>query len=121
MSGRRGVSIYKDRDVSTVRAFTVAKLPTGLLTDVFPDKGNIMYDIASEVSFQNGILYYGDGTNWLPIISGGLVTLASAGGQTLVNNGTGPNLVIAGLASTTGISLTPSGSPPTTVSIGNTG
>ena len=121
MLGRRGISIYKDRDLSTVRAFTVAKLPTGLLTDVYPEKGNIMYDIASEVSFQNGILYYGDGTNWLPIFSGSSVTLASAGGQTLINHGTGPNLIIAGLTAGNGISVSPIGAPPTSISIGNSG
>ena len=48
------------------------------------------------------------------------VTLVSAGGtQTLVNDGIGPLLKIAGLSAGPGISLTPVGAPPTAVTINN--
>ena len=52
--------------------------------------------------------------------AGSAVTLTSAGGaQTLVNDGVGPDLAIAGLSSSAGITLTPTGVPPTKITIGS--
>lgn len=186
--------IYKDIDANTIKSLSVTKLPSGNKANVYPSKGDIMYNIPSETMGQNGVLWYGDGTSWLSLLSnanlnagtsisiadtGGVftinnvlnagvsinlsisgpgagtytitnvlnagngiglsisgpgageytitntspatsVTLSSAGGQTLVNQGAGPNLVIAGITGGTGISLTPTGLPPTSVAINST-
>jgi hypothetical protein len=78
-----------------------------------PTQGVLVYNEADDR------LYVGDGTGFI-LIQGGVsptVTLTSAGGQSLVNDGTGPALAVKGLTAGTGISLTDN---VTSVSIANT-
>lgn len=63
-------------------------------------QGSIAFDTTTK------IIYYSTLTEWLPLAGGsGVVTLSSAGGTTLVNNGTSPGLIIKGLTAGTGVTL----------------
>lgn len=176
--------LIKDSITDSSKINKSLRLPLTTTTEQ-PAKGAFIYDVASEIGDSDGILFYADGSKWIPLASsssliagpgisivttGGNITisstvtlsnigtdpngvliplspqlgpdftvrglipgsgvsltatdtdiiitntntsqtsnLSSAGGtETLVNNGTGPNLVIKGLTAGSGIALTPS-------------
>ena len=120
---RRASLIYKDASFNTTRSFSVAKVPSGNKASIYPEKGNIMYNIPDEVANQNGIMYYGDGTSWVKIASTADMSLTSldVGAGNLVPGSPqpGPAFTLKGIAAgNAGISISNNG---TDVLISGTG
>lgn len=132
-SPQRAGAVIKDSNVNVSTSFYANKTPSKNKDIIFPQKGNVMYNIPNEINGQDGYMWYGDGYKWIPFASsvnitgtggivitttngvinwdgsgvGAAVTLTSAGGiQTLVNDGVGPTLATKGLTAGSGIVLT---------------
>jgi hypothetical protein len=92
--------VYKDDRFDNLvvsNSLVVPKTRDVTDTHLTPLEGIIVYNEADDN------MYIGTGTSW-EILSGA-VSLASAGGETLVSDGAGPDLVVKGLEAGAGISV----------------
>lgn len=98
--------IVKDIAADTCLVSDTQKIPVIDKDLSTPLKGSLLYNSPDD------LLYYADGLQWLPIVSGSNVTLSDAGvidpHESLVVSGLGPDLSVKGISAGSGISVTSS-------------
>jgi len=97
----------RDSQLDTSGTWKTLRLPVVDIDAEFPSKGNFAYNRPDEVGGVDGVLYYADGTKWIPLLSGSGNNLIAGPGISIVAGG--GNVTISNIATLAGIGTNPNG------------
>lgn len=80
--------LVKDSDTRDTKCSSSLKILVVDINAKTPLKGSLAYDVNSEVNGKYGSLYYADGSEWIPVLSGTGNNLIAGSGINITADGT---------------------------------